>query len=319
MGDDVAVRADGLTKRFGDLTAVDGLDLEVRRGQAYGFLGPNGAGKTTTIRMLLGSLTASAGSSTLLGGSGTDPGIRQRIGVLKADLHFNGKHTSQDEIDFASKLRGGFDPEEVAALVERFGLQPERPIGQLSTGNKRKVAIVLAFAHRPDLLILDEPTGGLDPLLRHEFQELVAERQAEGATVFLSSHVLSEVQRSVTRIGIIRHGVLGESLEVEDLLRRAAAVAPMEVELADPPPADAFDRVPGVASARIDGTHVTLELDGTPVAPILARAAELGAVHLTTERPELEDLFMKLYGEAGQGDAAQRPVGSEFESEDDAT
>jgi ABC-2 type transport system ATP-binding protein len=311
MGDDVAVRADGLTKRFGDLIAVDSLDLEVRRGEAYGFLGPNGAGKTTTIRMLLGGLTPSDGRSWLLGGDGADPEVRNRVGVLKADLHFNPKHTGRDEIAFASTLRGGFDPKEVDALVERFGLQLDRPIGQLSTGNKRKVAIVLAFAHRPELLVLDEPTGGLDPLLRHEFQELVAERQAEGTTVFLSSHVLSEVQRSVTRIGIIRSGVLGESIEVDELLGRAAAVAPMQLQLPKPPPADAFDRVPGVASWHAEGTTVTVDLDGTPVAPVLARAAELGVVHLSIDHPELEDLFMKLYGDAGQGDAAQQPDAEE--------
>jgi ABC-2 type transport system ATP-binding protein len=308
MGSAPPIVVEGLTKRFGELTAVDSLDLQVEPGEAYGFLGPNGAGKTTTIRMLLGALAPSAGRSTVLGGSGTDPAVRNRIGVLKADLHFNPKHTAQDEIDFAEQLRGGFDAAVVADLVDRFGLQPERPIGQLSTGNKRKVAIVLAFAHRPELLVLDEPTGGLDPLLRHEFQTLVEERQAEGTSVFLSSHVLSEVQRSVTRIGIIRGGRLGESLEVDDLLRRAAALAPMEVDFAEAPPADAFDRVPGVASAQVEGLRVVLELDGTPIAPVLGRAAELGAVHLTTERPELEDLFMKLYGEAGEGDAAQLPA-----------
>jgi len=302
---DTAILAERLTKRFGDLVAVDGLDLEVERGEAYGFLGPNGAGKTTTIRMLLGSLRASDGRSSVLGGDGTDPEVRQRIGVLKSDLHMAPRHTAQDEIDFASRLRGGVQPGEVDALVERFGIQLDRPIGELSTGNKRKVAIVLAFAHRPELLVLDEPTGGLDPLLRHEFQELVAERQAEGTTVLLSSHVLSEVQRSVTRIGIIRSGRLGASLEVDELLSQAAAVAPMEVDFAEPPPADAFDRVPGVASVRIEANRATIQLDGTPVAPVLARAAELGAVHLVTERPELEDLFMTLYGEAGAGDAAQ--------------
>ncbi|OWY59093.1 hypothetical protein B7486_76410, partial [cyanobacterium TDX16] len=142
-------------------------------------------------------------------------------------------------------------------------------------------------------------------LLRHEFQELVAERQAEGTTVLLSSHVLSEVQRSVTRIGIIRNGLLGESIEVDELLGRAAAVAPMQLLLPEPPPTDAFDGVPGVAAWHAEGSTVTVELDGTPVAPVLARAAELDVVHLSVDHPELEDLFMKLYGEAGQGDAAQ--------------
>jgi len=309
------IEAEGLTKRFGSLVAVDDLHLSIERGEAYGFLGPNGAGKTTAIRMLLGALRPTSGTSTMLGGSGADPEIRGRIGVLKADLHFNPKHTGHDEIELASKLRGGLDRAELDALVERFGMQPDRTIGELSTGNKRKVAIVLAFAHRPELLILDEPTGGLDPLLRFEFQELVAERQAEGTTVLLSSHVLSEVQRSVTRIGIIRQGRLGEPILVDDLLSQAAAVAPMDIDFDHEVGPGAFDRVPGVARATVVGTRVTLELDGTPVAPVLARAAELGAVHLTTDRPELEDLFMKLYGEVGGGDAAQVAPGQG--SEDD--
>ena len=305
------IEVEGLTKRFGTLTAVDAIDLRVEPGEAYGFLGPNGAGKTTTIRLLLGALVPTAGRSSVLGGSGADPEVRARIGVLKSDLHFDPRHRAQDEIDFAARLRGGLDPSVVSDLVERFDLRTDRPIGQLSTGNKRKVAIVLAFAHQPDLLILDEPTGGLDPLLRHEFQLLVEERRAEGASVFLSSHVLSEVQRSVTRIGVIRNGRLGESLEVEDLLRRAAALAPMEVDFAEAPPPGAFDRVPGVVSAHVEGARVVLELDGSPVAPVLARAAELGAVHLTTERPELEDLFMKLYGDAGADDDPTAAAGRE--------
>jgi ABC-2 type transport system ATP-binding protein len=299
------IETEGLTKRFGNLVAVDGVDLTIEQGEAYGFLGPNGAGKTTTIRLLLGALQATAGRSEVLGGSGADPEIRSRIGVLGADLHFAPRHTARDELAFTAALHGGVDQGEVDSLIERFGVQPDRPLGQLSTGNKRKVAIVLAFAHRPELLVLDEPTGGLDPLLRHEFQQLVAERQAEGTTVFLSSHVLSEVQRSVRRIGIIRRGVLGEPLLVDDLLRKAAALAPLEIDFAQAPPADAFDRVAGVAAATVAGVRVTLQLDGTPVAPVLARAAELGAVHLTADHPELEDLFMSLYGEVGGGDAAQ--------------
>ena len=297
-----AIRTERLTKRFGELVAVDEVDLTVEAGESYGFLGPNGAGKTTTIRMLLGGLQPTSGASTVLGGSGADPAVRARIGVLGADLHFDPRHTAEDELDFLARLRGGVDRSLVTQLLERFDLDPTRRIGQLSTGNKRKVAIVLTFAHRPELLVLDEPTGGLDPLLRHEFQQLVDERQAEGATVLLSSHVLSEVQRSVARIGIIRKGVLGEAMLVDDLLRKAAAAAPMEVELAEPPPADAFDRVPGVSRATISGTRVVVELDGSPVAPVLARAAALGAVHLTTERPELEDLFMTLYGDVGAAD-----------------
>lgn len=306
-----AIEAEGLTKRFGALTAVDDLHLEVEAGAAYGFLGPNGAGKTTTIRMLLGGLRPTEGSSRVLGGDGADPDVRSRVGFLGADLFFDPRHTAQDELDLAARLRSRVDQAEVAALLERFDLDPTRRIGELSSGNRRKVAIVLAFAHHPELFVLDEPTGGLDPLLRHEFQTLVDERIEQGATVFLSSHVLSEVQRSVSSIGIIRKGRLGQPLLVSELLRQAAAAAPMELELAEDVPAGAFDRVPGVSSAEVDGREVTVWLDGTPVAPVLARAAELGAVRLTIDPPELEDLFMTLYGEP---DASPEEVAHDAEA-----
>jgi ABC-2 type transport system ATP-binding protein len=189
---DAAVRTEGLTKHFGPVRAVDDLDLVIERGEVFGYLGPNGAGKTTTVRLLLDFLRPTAGRAVVLGGSGGDPEIRRRIGYLPGDLRLEPDYTGTDVIELFGSLRGGFDRPWVDSLLERFGLDPSRRVGELSTGNRRKVGVVQAFMSRPELLLLDEPTSGLDPLLQHEFNALVREVVAEGATVLLSSHVLPE-------------------------------------------------------------------------------------------------------------------------------
>ena len=215
-----AIRTQGLTKRFGELTAVADLDLEIERGEVFGFLGPNGAGKTTTIRMLLDILRPTSGTVEVLGGAPSDVSVRARIGFLPADLALEPRYTVREMIDFLGDLRGGFDRNEVEALLERFGLDPNRTIGELSTGNRRKIGVMQAFAGRPELLILDEPTSGLDPLLQHEVLTLIEERVAAGATVFLSSHVLPEVERVAHRVAILRDGHLVSIGAIDDLRSR---------------------------------------------------------------------------------------------------
>ncbi|MGH9004235.1 MAG: ABC transporter ATP-binding protein, partial [Acidimicrobiia bacterium] len=210
-----------LTKRFGSLTAVDSLDLEVRRGEIFGYLGPNGAGKTTTIRLCLDFLRPTSGSLRVLDGTGRDPAVRRRTGYLPGDLKLDPRYTANDVLEFYGRLRGGLDQALVADLLERFDLDPTRPAGELSTGNRRKIGIVQAFAHRPELLILDEPTSGLDPLLQHEFQQVLRRAVADGATVFLSSHVLPEVEALAHRVGILRQGRLVAVAGIDELRAQA--------------------------------------------------------------------------------------------------
>jgi ABC-2 type transport system ATP-binding protein len=287
-----AIETRELTKRFGSLVAVDRLDLTVDEGEIFGFLGPNGAGKTTTTRLLLDALRPTSGSATVLGGAPGDLAVRSRIGVLPADLHFEARLTGRGLFDFLGDLRGDFEPAEVGGLCERFQLDPTRRIDELSTGNKRKVGIVAAFAHRPDLLILDEPTSGLDPLMQAQFHALVRERRDEGATVFLSSHLLPEVQEMAERVGLIKEGHLVEVKSVQELLEQHSQR--LVLEFADPVADDAFAAVDHVTEVTIHGTTATVVVDG-PVHPALRRAAELRAVHIRTDEADLEDVFLELY------------------------
>jgi beta-exotoxin I transport system ATP-binding protein len=205
--------------------ALRGLDLEVERGEVFGYLGPNGAGKTTTIRLLLDFIRPSGGRAVVLGGTGADPQVRRRMGYLPADLPVDPRWTAQDLIDFYGRLRGGVDPTWVGELLRGFDLDPARPVEELSTGNRRKVGIVQAVMHRRELLVLDEPSTGLDPLLRYEFQVLIRELNGAGTTVFLSSHVLPEVEALAGRVAILRRGELVTVAGVEELRRRPASAS----------------------------------------------------------------------------------------------
>jgi ABC-2 type transport system ATP-binding protein len=287
-----AVYTERLTKRFGTVTAVDTLDLLVERGEVFGYLGPNGAGKTTTIRMLLDFVRPTAGRCGLLGGSGADPAIRRRIGYLPADLDVDPRWSARELLDFYGALRGGLDRSWVAELLRRFDLDPERPVGELSTGNRRKVGIVQAVAHRPELLILDEPTSGLDPLLQHEFQVLVRELVSDGATVFLSSHVLPEVEQLADRVAILRNGRLVALSTVSELRRTARSR--IDLRLAAPvTPADlaVFD---GIAQATAADTTIRLVVDG-PVDAVVKAAARLSVQAITSYEADLEEVFLTYY------------------------
>jgi ABC-2 type transport system ATP-binding protein len=290
------IRTDGLTKRFGHINAVDDLDFEVDAGGVFGYLGPNGAGKTTTIRMLLGFLQPTSGSAEVLGGSGSDPAIRARIGYLPGELRLDPHHTTRDIVDFFGSIRGGDQPH-VEELLERFDLDPDRPVGDLSTGNRRKVGITQAFMNRPELLILDEPTSGLDPLLQHEFQILVRERVADGATVFLSSHALPEVEALAHRVAILRGGRLLTVATIDEL--RARARQRIELHVADPVDADPVDvadfaSVDGVAEATVHDGVVRLVVEGSADAVIKA-ASRFDVVRIVAEPPDLDEVFLNLY------------------------
>jgi ABC-2 type transport system ATP-binding protein len=282
----------GLTKCFGEVRAVDGLDLDVPQGEVFGFLGPNGSGKTTTIRLLLDMLRPTSGSAEVLGGSPGDTSARARIGFPPAELQLDPRHTASDTITFLGALRGGFRDAEVEALAARFDLDVGRRIGELSTGNRRKVGVVQAFAGRPELLILDEPTSGLDPLLQHELLELVEERVADGATVFFSSHVLPEVERVADRIGILRRGRL-VALDTVDEIR---ATARQRIELhfgaaADP---GLFEGLAGVVEATGEGDVLVLTVEGS-VDAVVKAAARLEVRRIVSHDGDLEDAFRELY------------------------
>lgn len=287
-----AIETRGLTRRFGQLTALDSLDLAVHRGEVFGFLGPNGAGKTTTIRLLLGFLNPTAGSSTILGRPGRDPEARRRVGYLPADLAIDPRYTTRDVIDFFGSLRGGYDAAFVNELLERFDLDPSRPLGELSTGNRRKAGIIQAFMHRPDLLILDEPTSGLDPLLQQEFHRLVREEVARGATVFLSSHVLPEVEVLASRVGILRKGRLVTVATLAELRRKARQR--IDIFTATPPPRGLFEALPSVRSVAYHDGGVQLVVEG-PVDPVIKAAAGLTVERIHTPGQDLEELFLEYY------------------------
>jgi ABC-2 type transport system ATP-binding protein len=289
-----AIRAVGLTKRFGTVQALRELDLEVERGEVFGYLGPNGAGKTTTIRLLLDFIRPTSGHIEVLGATGADPAVRRRIGYLPAELAVDPRWTAQDLIDFYGRLRGGVDADWVRELLGRFDLDPTRRVGELSTGNRRKLGIVQAVMHRPELLVLDEPSSGLDPLLQYEFQRLVRALADAGTTVFLSSHMLPEVEALAGRVAILRRGELVTVAGMEQL--RQQARQRIELRLAGPADTTRFVGVPGVVEAQTEDTRIRLVVEG-PVGPLLTAAAGLEVQRIVTHEADLEDVFLSYYQE----------------------
>ncbi|MGB2711052.1 MAG: ABC transporter ATP-binding protein [Conexibacter sp.] len=293
-----AIDTRGLGKRYGRHDALVDLDLEVRRGEVFGFIGPNGAGKTTTIRLLLDLIRPTRGEARVLGFDTRREGVevRRRIGYLPGDLALYEDMTAAQQLAFLARLRER--PElDVRPLAERLSLDLHRPIRALSRGNKQKVGIVQAFMHDPELLILDEPTTGLDPLMQHELSLMVGEARARGGTVFLSSHVLGDVERLADRVGLLRDGRLALVDDVGALKARVARR--LELHFAEPPPRGAFDGLPGVRAVAQAGDRVTLTLAG-PVDAALKRAAQFRALTLTSHEPDLEDIFLDLYEGAGR-------------------
>jgi ABC-2 type transport system ATP-binding protein len=282
----------GLTKKWGSLIAVSDLSLRVVAGECYAFLGRNGSGKSTTARMLLDFIRPTRGSAAILGGSGRDPAIRARVGYLPGDLNLPRAMTGADAIAFFGALQAHDGGGVAAELIDRFGLDPGRPVRELSTGNRRKVGLVLAFMSNPELLILDEPTSGLDPVLQEEFRKLLAERKSAGASIWLTSHVMAEVERVADRVGLVRDGVLTRELSMDELRLQAAA----RIRLTFP---NAVDRaqlagIPCVTDVATDGRSAVVQVNG-PVTELLRRAAELGATEIETERRDLDDVFLEMF------------------------
>ncbi len=289
---DIVVEARQLTKHFGPVVAVDDLTFDVRRGEVFGFLGPNGAGKTTTIRLCLDLVRPTSGSVRVLGGAGRDLRVRRRIGYLPGDLRLDPRYTATEVIAFFGALRGGVDEATVRQLLDQFDLDPTRPLGELSTGNRRKVGIVAAFAHRPDLLILDEPTAGLDPLLQYEFQQVLRQAVEGGATVFLSSHILPEVEVLADRVGILRRGQLVAVAGIDEL--RAQARQRIDFHVAGTADPTAFGGLPEIVSLTTADGLVRVVVEGS-VDRVLKAASDLEVRRIVTHEADLEEVFLGYY------------------------
>jgi ABC-2 type transport system ATP-binding protein len=289
-----AIETFGLTKKYGSTTAVSDLDLRIEPGQVFGFLGPNGAGKTTTIRMLMALQRPTEGRATLLGldAEGESVDLHRRVGYLPGDLELYPRLTGRQHIDWFTRSRGGVDDSFIRGLLERFQVTVDRPVRQLSKGNRQKIGLVLAFMHKPELLVLDEPTSGLDPLMQHEFENLLRETTAGGRTVFLSSHELGEVQRIADRIGIIREGKLVAEDTVEGL--RRAAPQKMEVRFRRSVDSAELSVVPGVTVTESAGRRMTLDVTGE-IGPVLKVIASHDPVDLISRPADLDELFLDFY------------------------
>ena len=294
-----AIRTEQLTKRYGRRRGLDGLDLEVRSGEVFGFLGPNGAGKTTTIRLLLALLRPTSGHARVLGADPYTGGIalRRRIGYLPGDFVVDGRQSVRELLIYAGNLRGGVSRERIDGLAARLDLDLAARIRSLSKGNRQKVGLLQAFMHEPELLILDEPTSGLDPLLQQTFLGLVREAKRDGQTVFMSSHVLSEVEQIADRAGIVREGKLVTVEEVEAL--RARVTPLIEIRFEAPVPAEAFTNLPAVQDLHLDGSLLRCRVDGHADALVKA-AARFTVLSIRSSEPSLEELFFTYYqtGEA---------------------
>jgi ABC-2 type transport system ATP-binding protein len=283
----------GLVKSFGSVRALDGLDLEVPRGEVHGVLGPNGAGKSTTIRILLGMLRKDAGEVRLFG---ADPWrdaaeLHRRLAYVPGEVNLWPNFTGGEMIDLLGRLRGGLDATRRAALLERFDLDPTRKGRGYSKGNRQKVALVAALASDVELLVLDEPTSGLDPLMEEAFRLCVEEFRDAGHTVLLSSHILAEVEHLCDRVSIIRAGRAVESGSLADLrhLTRTSISAELERE------APGLAGLPGVHDLDVDGHRVHLEVDTSSIDAVLDTLQAAGVRSLTSQPPTLEDLFLRHY------------------------
>lgn len=288
------IRTSHLTKSYGKARGIVDLDLAVQPGEVFGYLGPNGAGKTTTIRTLLDFIRPNAGSATVFGldTHRESLAIRGRVGYLPGELSLYEGMTGREFLRYMANLRGGVAWSRVEELAGRLAANLTQPIRILSHGNKQKLGLIQAFMHQPELLILDEPTQGLDPLVQHEFYRLIAEARAAGRTVFLSSHVLPEVERTCDRVGIIREGVL---VAVEDVASlKAKALRRLEIRFAAPPPLAAFAGLPGVRDLRIESSSLHSQVAGSLDAMIKA-AARFEVLDVISTEPSLEEIFLTYY------------------------
>ena len=291
-----AILTEALSKSYGEVKALDALDLEVRAGEIFGFLGPNGAGKTTTIRLLLDVIRPSSGFARVLGLDPRAQGVelRSRVGYLPGDFIVDGRQTSREFLTFLGNLRGGLPQSAMVDLADRLDLDLglEAKIGTLSKGNRQKVGLVQAFMHEPELLILDEPTSGLDPLVTREFLTMAAEARAKGQTLFMSSHILTEVQQVADRAGIIRQGRLIAIDDVDAL--RSRAMREVRISFAEPVAETEFQSIDGVSDLVVEEGVLRCRLIGEADA-LIKTAARHRVIDFISEEPDLETLFFHHY------------------------
>ncbi len=298
MSDDDAISVSGLVKTFGSFRALDGLDLNVARGEVHGFLGPNGSGKSTTIRVLLGLLRADSGSVRLLGGDPWSDAVplHRRLAYVPGDVSLWPNLTGGEAIDLLGRLRGGLDPKRREELIERFELDPTKKARTYSKGNRQKVALVAGLAADVELLVLDEPTSGLDPLMETVFQDCIEQARSAGRTVLLSSHILAEVEALCDRVSIIRAGKTVESGSLADL--RHLTRTSIEVDTVRP--LDALTELPGIHGLQVDGHRARFDVDTARLGDTLQVLTPLGVRTLVSRPPTLEELFLRHYGDEVQ-------------------
>lgn len=289
------IEVEGLTKRYGRQIGVEDLTFHVEAGEVFGYLGPNGAGKTTTIRTLMDLIRPTRGVATVLGlDSRRDSvAVKRRVGYLPGELALYDDLTGDHLLRAFANLRDGVRWDHVSALAQRLDADLHRRIRDLSTGNRRKIGLIQALMHRPELLLLDEPTAGLDPLVQHELYRILEEVRAEGATVFLSSHNLHEVERICDRVAIIREGRLVTIEDVGDLLARS--FRELEIHFAGPVSPATFAGLPGVREVSSAGDVLRIHTEGR-IDAVVKRAAQHTVVSITTREPSLEDVFLAYYG-----------------------
>ncbi len=288
------IETQSLTKSYGKYRGIVDVDLVVNEGEVFGFLGPNGAGKTTTIRVLLDLIRPTSGTAKVFGiEAAVDPvAIHRRIGYLPGEWNLYDRLTGAETIRYFANLRGGLDKAYVDQLVERLDLDPSRRFREYSKGNKQKVGLVVALQHRPELLILDEPTSGLDPLVQQSFNELVFEARAEGRTLFLSSHIISEVERTCDRVAIIRDGRIVRTDTVEGV--RSLAAHEVELRFGAPIDPAPFQAIEGVANLASEGRTIRMLVTG-PIAPVVRLAGQYDLVDFVSREPSLEEVFLSEY------------------------
>ena len=291
------IEIEKLTKSYGAQRGIIEVDLSLEQGEVFGFLGPNGAGKTTTIRTMLDLIRPTSGRALVFGiESSADPvAIHRRVGYIPGEFTLYDRLTGKQTLEYFANLRGGVDATYQRSLIERFELDPSRRFREYSKGNKQKVGVVIALQHRPELLVLDEPTSGLDPLVQQTFFTTLREAVADGASVFLSSHILSEVEKSADRVAIIREGRIVKTDTVEGL--RDLAHHQVELRFAGPVPTAEFEHLPGVSDVVADDHVLRLRVAGA-ITPVVQAAARYELLDFVSREPSLEETFLAQYGQA---------------------
>jgi ABC-2 type transport system ATP-binding protein len=300
---DPVIHTEKLTKSYGQHRGIIDVDLDVEPGEAFGFLGPNGAGKTTMIRTLLDHIRPTSGRATIFGiDTSDDPvAIHRRLGYLPGEFTLYDKLTGGQTIEYFANLRGGVDAAYQRDLVERLEVDASRKFREYSKGNKQKIGLIIALQHRPDLLLLDEPTSGLDPLIQQEFYGVIREAKAEGRTVFLSSHILSEVEKTCDRVAIIREGRLvrvDRTTALRDLAHHT-----VELVFTGAVPATEFQSIPGVSDVTSEDHTLRMRVSGN-IAPVVRAAARYELADFVSREPSLEETFLAEYGRGPAEEAA---------------